>query len=101
MPAKPRIPVRYRSVSSLEQVSLLLRGSAQAALTLLPIGTEELNSVCLLREQLLVALPAQHNLARKRHIRISELGDDPVVWLACELQPAFVDHVLKLFRKMG
>jgi len=99
--AKPRIPVRYRSVSSFEQISLLFGGSAQAALTLLPVGTEELNSVCLLRERLLVALPAQHNLARKRHIRISELGDDSVVWLARELQPAFVDHVLKLFRKAG
>lgn len=99
--AKPRIPVRYRSVSSFEQISLLISGLAQAALTLLPIDTEELNSVCLLREQLLVALPAQHRLARKRHIRVSEVGDDSVVWLARELQPAFVDHLLKLFRKAG
>jgi len=95
-----RVPANFRSIPAHRAALSLLEGKLHAALISLPLD-RRLATACLLRESLLVALPATHRLSRKQRISIRELGDDPVIWSGQETHPAFHEHLLRQFRKCG
>ncbi len=101
--ARARAPVRARSVGPREQIDMLLRGVSQIAIVVLPLAVEieDVETVCVLREPLLVVLPANHRLARKREIHAAELAGEPVTWFARDLQPGFFDRTMDLFLASG
>jgi len=99
--ARPSIPVRYRSVPPQQQAQMLLAGRSQLAIVMLPLEPESLDSICLIREPLMVALPSSHALARRRQLHASELAGEPLIWIARDLHPGFFDHIVHLFRRAG
>ena len=99
--AQARIPVRYRSVAPQEQTRMLLSGRSQIAAVILPLHLEDFESICLLREPLMIALPRGHSLARRRQLHAAEVSGERVIWLARDLVPDFFDHTADLFQRAG
>ena len=99
--SRPRVPIRARSVGPNEQIDLLRRGTAQIAVVVLPLLADEVDSACVLREPILVVLPASHRLARKRQLDATELAGEPVAWFSRDLHPGFFDRTMDLFLAAG
>jgi DNA-binding transcriptional LysR family regulator len=98
--SRPTVPVHFRSVAPDKLVERLLAGNSHAAIALLPVG-EDVSATCVLREELLVVVPAEHRLAHRSRIAPSEIGDDPVVWIVGAIQPALTEHLFGLLRRAG
>jgi len=94
--ARARTSIRAKSVAPRQQLEMLLRGNSQIAIVLMPLDIEDVETVCVLREDLLVVVPANHRLARKRQIHAAELAGEPVAWFARDLYPGFFDRVMDL-----
>lgn len=52
-------------------------------------------------EPLVLALPANHRLARKRKIGFDELRGEPMFWFERRLNPGFYDHCQAYFEKIN
>ncbi|HXJ40114.1 MAG TPA: LysR family transcriptional regulator, partial [Bryobacteraceae bacterium] len=98
--ARPAIPVRFHSTPPDKLVERLFEGKSHLAITLLPVEAEVV-STCLLREELFAIVPAEHRLARRSSLTISEIGSDPVVWGYAASAPALTNDLFKRFRNAG
>lgn len=77
--AYPGIELRLREAGSRDLVRDLDDGSLDLALVILPVAHRSLETVPLLREELVVAVAASHPLADRRRIALTELRDEPLV----------------------
>lgn len=76
----PGIALRVREAGSRDLERLLEGGDLDIALVILPVPREErFETLPLLREELVLAVPRGHSLARRRTIRIAELRGVPLV----------------------
>ena len=66
-----------------------------------PIGDRGLTSELLVREQLVVALPPSHPIARRRDIPLRALANEPLVFVLRDAVPLFHDAVLRMYRQAG
>jgi DNA-binding transcriptional LysR family regulator len=48
-----------------------------------------------------VVFPKAHRLARKRRVHVSDLGDDPVIWMPPKVRPTFYADFVEWCRKQG
>jgi DNA-binding transcriptional LysR family regulator len=82
--AHPGVDVEFRDAGHAKGLALVRAGELDVALVFSPVGhgptAEGVRLVHLLRDPMLVALPAGHRLAGRRRLRLEELADDP--WLA-------------------
>ena len=77
--AYPGIELALHEAGSRDLVSELEQGGLDVALVILPLRHESLETTPLLREELVVAVPADHPLAARKTIPIAELKGVPVV----------------------
>lgn len=97
----PSVRVVIRGLTSAEQVEKLERGEIQVGI-LRPLRVssrlviEELG-----REHLVVALPKGHRLAAKKHLQISDLRDEPLVFFRRDYAPAVYDRIMGMFHREG
>jgi DNA-binding transcriptional LysR family regulator len=98
--AHPRVPFRFRSVATEKLTQLLFEGASHAAIGILPVA-DEIAKACILREKLLVALPATHRLAQRRTIHAAQLNDDPVIWTFGVEDSTVSKHLVGLLRQAG
>lgn len=63
--------------------------------------TEDLSVQALVRESMLVALPANHPAAGQDRLRLRDLGDTPLFWFPRADNPAFYDKCERVFRAQG
>jgi DNA-binding transcriptional LysR family regulator len=61
----------------------------------------DLQHTTLFRESFRVVLPAAHPLMRSPLLRIDQLRDEPVVWLARNINPVLYDNFIALCRSQG
>lgn len=94
------VPVRFTSLVAEELLTMLADGRCQVGLAVLPVANEFATN-CLLREQLMVALPARHRLARRRRIEVRDLYNDPVIWVPREMHSTFLAWLASEFRRVG
>jgi DNA-binding transcriptional LysR family regulator len=64
-----------------------------------PLEAEGLEGVELLREQLIIVLPAHHPLARRKAIPVASLDDLPCITMERRLSPALHDAAANLYRE--
>ncbi|OBV36625.1 LysR family transcriptional regulator [Janthinobacterium psychrotolerans] len=95
------MPARLQAAPSPALITAVRKGKLDAALVALPATTFELAVQPLLRQPMLVALPAGHALARKRTLRLRDLRELPVFWFERARQPAFFDHCQQVFQRHG
>lgn len=86
------------SVSLVRDIS---NGAMDAAFIGLHTDTRELVQETLIEEPMVVALPAQHPLARKRQLGFDDLADGPLFWFERRLNPGFYDHCQTFFQQIG
>jgi DNA-binding transcriptional LysR family regulator len=77
--AHPGIELALREAGSVDLVRALEEASVDVALVILPVREGVLETQPLLREELVVAVAPTHPLARRRHIRVTDLRDVPLV----------------------
>ena len=82
-------------------VRKVLAGKLDAAFVALPTHAPALNVLELDRLPMVVALSSSHRLARRREIRLAELGEESVFWFERARQPAFFDHTQRIFARHG
>lgn len=77
--AYPGIDVKLQEAGSQDLVRDLLDGALDLALVVLPIRHASLVTTPLLREELVVAVPADHELAERKSLALADLKDVPLV----------------------
>ena len=76
--AHPAADVRFVSGHTAEHVDGLIRGRIDAGLVMLPVIENRVTFKVLHRERLLLALPNQHSLTKKKHIEVTDLHQLPL-----------------------
>jgi DNA-binding transcriptional LysR family regulator len=79
--AYPRIELVLREAGSEDLVAAVEEGVVDVALVILPVRHEILETQTLLREELVVAVPPGHPLAKRRTVAVRDLRDVPLVML--------------------
>lgn len=77
------------------------RGVLDMALIGMPAETEGLACKPLFEEPLMVAIPSNHRLAKKRNVSLSELQADKLFWFSRKLNPSYYDHCEKGFNRFN
>jgi DNA-binding transcriptional LysR family regulator len=84
-----------------DQVAALRAGTIDVALLRPPVADLSVTVTPLRRDRLVVALPADHPLARRRQVRVADLHDAPLIVHSAERRSVMYDVVVGLFRDAG
>jgi DNA-binding transcriptional LysR family regulator len=95
-----RVPLRFQSVPADKLTQRLIQGTSHAGIGILPVANEVAN-LCILREKLLIALPATHRLAQRRVVHAAEIGNDSVIWVLGAHDSIATKHLIDLFHRAG
>ena len=95
----PHLRLVLHSKYAVEPVAGLLTGALDVAFLRGPIEAEGLEIRELLREQIVVVLPAHHALARRKRIPVELLHDLPCITMDRSLSPALYDAIAMLYRQ--
>jgi LysR family hca operon transcriptional activator len=94
----PDLRLVLHSKYALEPIAGLQSGALDVAFVRGPLEAEGLEGVELLREQLVLVLPAHHALARRKTIPVESLDDLPCITMERRLSPALHDAAADLYR---
>jgi DNA-binding transcriptional LysR family regulator len=97
----PDVRMELHSLYTQEQVDALAKRQIQVAFPLLPIPMRGLIVETLERVPLSVALPADHTLASRQRIALSDLREEPFVLVSRAIGPSFYDLVFSACRQAG
>lgn len=84
-----------------DQVEALRSGAIDVALLRPPVADLSLTVTPLRRDRLVVALPADHPLARRRQVRAVDLRDADLIVHSADRRSVMYDVVIGLFRDAG
>jgi DNA-binding transcriptional LysR family regulator len=99
-----RFPLTEFVVKGKHSVSLvrdITNGRMDAAFIGLHTLAPGLQVETLREEGLIVALPVNHRLARRRAIDFDDLKDEPLFWFERRANPGFYDHCAAFFEGIG
>ena len=100
--AYPLVNLALKESTTDAQIDDLINGRIDVGLLLPPINEPALESVAVLREPLIAALPQQHPLARKPGaIALAGLADAPFILFPRHRAPGLYDDVLSFCRGAG
>ena len=77
----PDVALRLHELGTTEQLRQLENGRLDVGFMRLPVARPELAFETVLEEQVIAALPDQHPLAAKAHLRLEDLEGQPLVLL--------------------
>jgi LysR family hca operon transcriptional activator len=97
----PDLRLILHSKYAMDPVTGLRSGELDVAFMRGPVDAEGLESIELLREDLVIVLPAHHALARRKRIPVSSLDDLPCITLERSLSPTLHDTAVTLYRQAG
>lgn len=96
----PDLRLILHSKYAVDPIAGLRAGTLDVAFMRGPLqASDDLESCELLREQLVVVLPAHHPLARRRRIPVASLDDLPCITLERSLSPPLHDALQTLYRE--
>ena len=84
-----------------DQVEALRAGEIDVALLRPPVADLSLSVTTLRRDRLVVAVPADHPLARRRQVRVTDLRHADLIVHAADRRSVMYDVVVGLFRDAG
>ena len=89
------------SVYSITQIELLLKGTLHAGIVELPAHEEGIETQCIWRDELVIALPENHPLAVRSEIDCQDLSNEAVIAFANSLNPGLHQHFLESYQRLG
>ena len=95
----PHLRLVLHSKYAIDPLAGLLAGTLDVAFMRGPIDSDELDIRELLREQIVVMLPAHHPLARRKSVPVELLDDLPCITMDRSLAPALHDAIAALYRQ--
>ena len=95
----PDLRLILHSKYAVEPVAGLLAGTLDVAFVRGPVDSHELQSRELLREQIVMMLPAHHPLARRKRVPVELLNDLPCITMDRSLAPGLYDAIASLYRQ--
>jgi DNA-binding transcriptional LysR family regulator len=90
-----------RGKHSISLIRDIKNGVLDAAFIGLHTDTQGLAVETVSEEPLVVALPSNHRLARKRELGFDDLDDEPLFWFERRLNPGFHDYCKAFFEQVG
>lgn len=88
-------------MTTLQQFDALKSGRIDIGLGRLLLEDEEIERLVLLEERLIVALPAEHRLSRRRSLCLDDVLAERLILYPARPRPSYADDVLELFRRHG
>lgn len=95
----PDLRLILHSKYAVEPIAGLQSGTLDVAFVRGPLEADGLESIELLREQLVIVLPSHHALARRKAIPVKSLDDLPCITMERRLSPALHDAAVDLYRE--
>lgn len=96
------IRIALSSGSTIQILGELQQGALDVAFVVPPASQyPEIEYLQMPRQALLLAVPSTHRLARQPHVKLSDLGDEPLVALAHSDSPGFAGEILASFQREG
>jgi len=99
--SRPDTVLTLHSVSAMDQIDMLLKGSLHAGLVHLPIDGGGLQMRTLWREPMALALPEGYHLSSRDEIGVGQLVEQPMVWIDRAINPWLHDHLLRSCQRLG
>jgi len=99
----PKVDLALKQLQSLEQVEALYSGDIHIGFLHPPINKEILTLETIHRENLVVALPDIHTLAKDAPLPISieQLAEEPFILFPRYIGPVLYDQIISLFQEAG
>lgn len=97
----PKVELRLRELGTAAQIAALLDGTIDLAFLRDGDPTEGIQSTTLLEERFVAVLPQAHVLARKRSLRVRDLGKDPFIFYARRMGPLAFDRTIACCERNG
>ena len=95
----PDLRLILHSKYAIEPIAGLESGTLDVAFVRGPLEANGLESVELVREQLVIVLPSHHALARRKAIPVKRLDDLPCITMERKLSPPLHDAAASLYRE--
>jgi DNA-binding transcriptional LysR family regulator len=99
--ARPDVEVRMREMHSTDQLDALRSGTLDVAIVREIPTDQSLAMHEILRERLMIILPAQHPLARRKVVRLARCADESFVLFPRSGAPTLYDQVVGMCRQAG
>jgi len=98
----PKLTVSVREIDSADAVPALLAGDVDLAFARLEgeLGAQ-VQTLAIAQDRLVVAMPAQHRLARRRRIALTDLADEAFVMFSRRVSPVYFDRITALCQAHG
>lgn len=99
---QPQLTVAVREIDTAEAVPALLAGDVDLAFARLDgdLGAD-VQTQPMAHDRLVVALPAQHRLARRRRIDLADLAEEAFVMFSRRVSPLYFDRIVALCQGSG
>jgi DNA-binding transcriptional LysR family regulator len=97
----PDVELAVRELPPAEQVEYLKKGELDVGFLRGPLDDKALATECVRREPLVLALPADHALARRPRLTLGSVAGEPFVFFPRVRAPAYFDLLLGLCQKAG
>jgi DNA-binding transcriptional LysR family regulator len=98
----PEVEFSLRAITTADQVPMLETGSLDIGFLRLPIGGHPTLDVATVhREPFVLVVPASHNLAKRKRVRLREVAGHEFVMYERAYAPGFHDLILGLLRDAG
>ncbi|MDD2704712.1 MAG: LysR substrate-binding domain-containing protein [Acidocella sp.] len=90
----PKLQLQLQSLTTMEQRAALLRGDIDIAFLRLPMEDAGLKAQTVLRERLVAVLPANHALASRTQVSLTELAETPFLEIS-PLQGGMLFNIIR------
>jgi DNA-binding transcriptional LysR family regulator len=97
----PNIEMFLQEKNDADQNQALLERRVHVGFTRFPIANEELESKVILRENVIIAMPASHPLANKPKIRLADLANESFIMFSQNQPSAYADYLSRLCAEAG
>jgi DNA-binding transcriptional LysR family regulator len=97
----PHVHLSFHNLKNSQQLDGLRRDELDVGFVFLPIPTDEFAIEELTKVPLVVALPANHRLARASTVSIKDLSHEPLILFPRSLDPETYDQIEQLFLAAG
>jgi DNA-binding transcriptional LysR family regulator len=97
----PGVEIALREMPPQSQLDALRARHIDVGFVRAPLDDPALSAELVRREPLIVALPADHPLAARKRIALSQLAGEPFVCFPRSRGPAFFDHIMRLCHDAG
>jgi DNA-binding transcriptional LysR family regulator len=94
----PEVSLEMEDLGSRNQVEAVLDGRLDLGFVRMPIANNRLECAIVLREQMLIAVPAERF---PHHVKLRSLHNEPFVLIARSVSDTFHNHALSLCRAAG